>query len=71
MKVEFTVPQAAKMFFPPDIDALSIPTNIVSSSLDWVLGTQRVFPLLAIIWRRIFVAILCAFFFLNEASQAT
>lgn len=36
-----------------------------------VAGTHKVLPLLAIIWRRILVAMLCRFFFLRVASVIT
>ena len=47
----------------PPIEALSKPTIIVLEIYLGKVGTQRIFPFLAIICKRILVAIDCTFFF--------
>jgi hypothetical protein len=65
VKEELTVPQAASTFFPPSNLALSTATSITSSIPFPILGTHKVFPLLAIIWSKTFVQMLWAFLFFS------
>ncbi len=70
VNVEFTVPQVVKILVAPK-DALSYPISITLSKDDLDFGHHNVFPLLAIIWSKILVAIDWAFFFLSVDSTAT
>ncbi len=63
-KVELTVAHIAIFVFRPTL-ALSKAIIIAAPKFEGVLGTQRVFPLFAMICNKILVAILCRFFFFN------
>ena len=68
--VELMVEQMLTTDFPPT-DALSKPTIMVWEICFEKEGTQSVFPFLAMIWRRILVAMDWTFFFPRVDSQAT